>query len=75
MPLSTHLRTHTHTHTHTHLTAGEEEEEEPPDNVRLWEDGWKERYYLNKFGVPSDDDEFVGKLVSVRGEKECMCER
>ena len=51
-----------------------EEDEEPPDNVRLWEDGWKERYYLNKFGVPSDDDEFVGKLVSMCGNvKVRMC--
>ena len=36
---------------------------EPEDNVRLWENGWKERYYQNKFGVPSDDDEFVGCLA------------
>ena len=36
---------------------------EPEDNVRLWEDGWKERYYQNKFGVPSDDDEFVDSLA------------
>ena len=36
---------------------------EPEDNVRLWEDGWKERYYQNKFGVPSDDDEFVRSLA------------
>ena len=38
-------------------------ESEPEDNVRLWEDGWKERYYQNKFGVPSDDDEFVRSLA------------
>ena len=36
---------------------------EPEDNVRLWEDDWKERYYQNKFGVPSDDDEFVRSLA------------
>ena len=44
---------------------GEEEEEaEPEDSVRLWEDGWKERYYRDKYGVSSDDDEFVQKVVS-----------
>ena len=36
---------------------------EPEDNVRLWEQGWKERYYNNKFGVPSDDDEFTCSLA------------
>ena len=36
---------------------------EPEDNVRLWEQGWKERYYNNKFGVPSDDDEFTQSLA------------
>ena len=25
---------------------------------RLWEDGWKGRYYENKFGVDVDDREF-----------------
>ena len=36
---------------------------EPKDNVRLWEQGWKEHYYNNKFGVPSDDDEFITSLA------------
>ena len=36
---------------------------EPEDNVHLWEQGWKERYYNNKFGVPSDDDEFICSLA------------
>ena len=31
--------------------------------VSLWEDGWKERYYQDKFGVPSDDQEFRGHLT------------
>ena len=45
-------------------SRNEDSDSEPEDNVRLWEDGWKERYYLNKFGVPCDDDEFVAKVVS-----------
>ena len=31
--------------------------------LRLWEDGWKERYYMNKFGVPSGDLEFRRRVV------------
>lgn len=34
---------------------GEDSDEEPPDEVRLWEDGWKERYYQSKFGVEAED--------------------
>lgn len=33
-------------------------EEEPADDVKLWENGWKQRYYKNKFSVSSDDKEF-----------------
>ena len=29
----------------------------------MWEDGWKERYYLNKFHVSSDDDDFVARVA------------
>ena len=36
---------------------------EPEDNVHLWEQGWKEHYYKKKFGVPSDDDEFICSLA------------
>ncbi|CAG5126627.1 unnamed protein product, partial [Candidula unifasciata] len=35
-----------------------DEEPEAPDNVRLWEDGWKDRYYKSKFDVDADDIEF-----------------
>ncbi|BFZ12305.1 hypothetical protein BsWGS_15345 [Bradybaena similaris] len=35
-----------------------DEEEEAPDDVRLWEDGWKDRYYKSKFDVDVDDIEF-----------------
>lgn len=31
---------------------------------RLWEDGWKERYYLGKFSVGPEDREFRHKVVS-----------
>ena len=30
---------------------------------RLWESGWKERYYENKFDVNTDDTEFRDKVV------------
>jgi 5'-3' exoribonuclease 2 len=33
-------------------------EEEPDDSVRLWESGWKERYYSEKFNTYADDDTF-----------------
>ena len=36
---------------------------EAEDEVRLWEDGWKDRYYNSKFSVPSKDEEFVRSLV------------
>ena len=37
----------------------EEDENDPSDNVRLWEEGWRERYYKNKFNVDKKSvDEF-----------------
>ena len=40
-------------------THNEEEDNDPNDSVRLWEDGWRERYYKNKFNVGKADlDEF-----------------
>ena len=32
---------------------------------RLWEDGWKDRYYETKFGVGQEDLEFRHKVVSL----------
>ena len=29
----------------------DEEDDEPPDEVRLWESGFKDRYYESKFDV------------------------
>ncbi|XP_050434790.1 5'-3' exoribonuclease 2 homolog isoform X2 [Adelges cooleyi] len=34
------------------------EEEQTPDEVRLWEDGFKERYYESKFDVDRTNSEF-----------------
>ncbi|XP_052699520.1 5'-3' exoribonuclease 2-like [Crassostrea angulata] len=47
----------------------EEEDEEPADEVRLWEDGWKDRYYSSKFGVDGSDQEFRRTVANhyVRG--------
>jgi len=39
------------------------DDDEPPDNVRLGEEGWKERYYQTKFGVSSNDSEFKKKIA------------
>lgn len=36
----------------------EKEDDEPNDEVRLWEDGFKDRYYESKFDVLSDNLEF-----------------
>ncbi|KAF8631268.1 hypothetical protein AX15_002594 [Amanita polypyramis BW_CC] len=36
---------------------------EQEDTVRLWEPGYKERYYRQKFGVEANDKEFVHNLT------------
>ncbi|XP_037086044.1 5'-3' exoribonuclease 2-like [Pollicipes pollicipes] len=38
-------------------------EEETPDEVRLWEDGFKDRYYESKFDVMADNIEFRHQLA------------
>ncbi|CAD5206912.1 unnamed protein product [Bursaphelenchus okinawaensis] len=35
-----------------------DDEQEPEDNIRLWEEGWKDRYYRQKFGVSETDVTF-----------------
>ncbi|CAG9128040.1 unnamed protein product [Plutella xylostella] len=47
----------------------EEEDEQKHDEVRLWEDGFKERYYESKFEVSQDNLEFRYRvaLQYVRG--------
>ena len=34
----------------------EDEDDAPPDNVRLWEEGWRGRYYEHKFGIDALED-------------------
>ncbi|KAK5852569.1 hypothetical protein PBY51_006422 [Eleginops maclovinus] len=46
-------------------------EPEPEDNVRLWEEGWKQRYYKTKFDVDATDDDFRKKVVKSYVEGLC----
>lgn len=39
-------------------------EEEPPDEVRLYEDGFKDRYYESKFGVLPEDKQFRYRVAA-----------
>lgn len=40
------------------VASDDSEDEEPNDEVRLWEDGFKDRYYESKFDVRADQIEF-----------------
>uniref|UniRef100_A0A7N6F725 5'-3' exoribonuclease n=1 Tax=Anabas testudineus TaxID=64144 RepID=A0A7N6F725_ANATE len=42
-------------------------EPEPEDNVRLWEEGWKQRYYKTKFDVDVTDEDFRQRVVKSYG--------
>lgn len=44
-------------------SAEEEDDEYANDPVRLWEDGWKDRYYKVKFDVSESDYEFRQKVA------------
>ncbi|XP_032646729.1 5'-3' exoribonuclease 2 [Chelonoidis abingdonii] len=46
-------------------------EPEPEDNIRLWESGWKQRYYKNKFDVDVSDEKFRRKVVQSYVEGLC----
>eukprot|EP00117_Sycon_ciliatum_P036107 scpid37835/ scgid0249/ 5&apos len=39
-----------------HNQVDEDEDDAPPDNVRLWEEGWRARYYEHKFGIDALED-------------------
>lgn len=41
------------------------------DEVRLFEDGWKDRYFRTKFDVSSDDHDFKRKIVAAYTEGLC----
>nr|XP_002129696.2 5'-3' exoribonuclease 2 isoform X1 [Ciona intestinalis] len=47
------------------------DDDEPDDDVRLWEDGWKERYFRAKFNVSMKDFEFRRTLVRCYVEGLC----
>ncbi|KAI6225891.1 putative 5-3 exonuclease domain containing protein [Aphelenchoides besseyi] len=47
------------------------EDSEPEDSIRLWEDGWKDRYYRQKFGVGETDVEFRRKVAWAYTEGLC----
>ena len=49
----------------------EDQESEPEDNVRLWESGWKERYYENKFKVDLSDSQFRKGIAAYYVEGLC----
>lgn len=48
-----------------------EEEPEPVDEIRLYETGWKERYYQAKFEVSESDAEFRNKVAWAYAEGLC----
>jgi 5'-3' exoribonuclease 2 len=49
----------------------EDKNDEIKDDVRLWESGWKERYYQNKFHISLDDLEFRKKVIASYTEGLC----
>jgi len=46
------------------LADVEREEKEPEDEVKLWEDGFKDRYYQSKFGVGPNDSSFRYRVAN-----------
>jgi len=46
------------------ISNRQEEDNDPNDTVRLWEEGWHERYYKSKFNVNKDHlDKFRMQVV------------
>jgi len=48
--------------------AADPENDDPPDNVRLGEKGWKERYYKHKFSADVNDEEFKKSIAKSYAE-------
>ena len=44
-------------------TSKPDDDELPPDNVRLWEEGYADRYYEQKFGADANDTGFRNKVA------------
>ncbi len=54
------------------ISGGDSDSDEAPhDDVRLWEDGWKERYYQSKFEVSCDDYAFRRQVAWAYAEGLC----
>ncbi|KAL3077114.1 hypothetical protein niasHS_013103 [Heterodera schachtii] len=53
------------------LAYDSDEEEEVLDEIRLWESGWKDRYYRAKFQVSETDLEFRKKVACAYVEGLC----
>lgn len=51
-------RKRSHPHDQPEPIEKEEEDDQAHDEVRLWEDGFKDRYYESKFDVSADNLEF-----------------
>ncbi|KAH8698574.1 exoribonculease Dhp1 [Talaromyces proteolyticus] len=54
--------------TSTKETPAKDPNEPPPDTVRLWEDGYTERYYEQKFHVDPSDTTFRHKVARAYAE-------
>lgn len=50
------------------VPAAKKEDKMPPDTVRLWEDGYADRYYEQKFGVDPQNLEFRRKVARAYAE-------
>jgi len=48
-----------------------DDDSSPEDNIRLWEDGWKDRYYKQKFGISETDITFRRKVAHAYTEGLC----
>lgn len=51
--------------------ADDEQVRDLHDSVKLWEEGWKARYYRQKFGVELPDNDFLERFVCVSAHAHC----